>query len=310
MRRWHGYCSNPSCCGLCRAQRRPSHQRCSSNMLFRKGQNVVLLRWRDCNLVWKARVYRPARSRGRGPTCGLGRREEMRRDNLILYGRNSGAGSLFFLTCIAVRSRALLLSSFAISRSFSRNPIENGMWKHHSMLKILSRCYTPITNHKFLNANGIDTRSTSFCGCKMLSSESGKATAKARYNVPLEETEIEIKVKNSRFIGTGGYTPSVEAARFDCHRLHILSMINTSRRTFVSRVKAKYPDARHHCYAFAVGHGASVTHGMSDDGEPSGTAGAQSAHGSRETVARLPPACGVGLQGAAVRREWRVRWRA
>lgn len=44
-------------------------------------------------------------------------------------------------------------------------------------------------------------------------------------------------------------------------------------RGLVSRLRGEYPDASHHVYAFAVGTGASVTHGMSDDGEPSGTAG-------------------------------------
>src|SRR5258708_4899843 len=33
------------------------------------------------------------------------------------------------------------------------------------------------------------------------------------------------------------------------------------------------PDASHHVYAFKVGYGASVTEGVSDDGEPTGTAG-------------------------------------
>lgn len=33
------------------------------------------------------------------------------------------------------------------------------------------------------------------------------------------------------------------------------------------------PDATHHVYAFRVGHGNSVSEGMSDDGEPSGTSG-------------------------------------
>jgi uncharacterized YigZ family protein len=33
------------------------------------------------------------------------------------------------------------------------------------------------------------------------------------------------------------------------------------------------PDATHHVYAFKVGYGASVTEGLSDDGEPTGTAG-------------------------------------
>jgi len=74
--------------------------------------------------------------------------------------------------------------------------------------------------------------------------------------VPSAECEAEIKVKNSRFIGSLGHTPTVEKAR-----------------EYIASVKSRFPDARHHCYAFAIGHGSSVTHGMSDDGEPSGTAG-------------------------------------
>eukprot|EP00802_Teleaulax_amphioxeia_P015443 Tamp_15533.p1 GENE.Tamp_15533~~Tamp_15533.p1 ORF type:complete len:199 (-),score=39.91 Tamp_15533:319-915(-) len=74
--------------------------------------------------------------------------------------------------------------------------------------------------------------------------------------IPSAECEVEIKVKNSRFIGSMGYTPTVEAAR-----------------QYIAGIKARFPDARHHCYAFSIGHGASVTQGMSDDGEPSGTAG-------------------------------------
>jgi uncharacterized YigZ family protein len=44
-------------------------------------------------------------------------------------------------------------------------------------------------------------------------------------------------------------------------------------RALVARLRAEFPDASHHAYAFAVGAGASLTCGMSDDGEPSGTAG-------------------------------------
>src|ERR671921_1142335 len=38
-------------------------------------------------------------------------------------------------------------------------------------------------------------------------------------------------------------------------------------------IRAEMPDAAHHVYAYIVGHGATTTLGMSDDGEPSGTAG-------------------------------------
>src|SRR5512143_3089418 len=77
-----------------------------------------------------------------------------------------------------------------------------------------------------------------------------------RYPIPAGEARIELHVKNSRFIGRAGYTPSVEEAK-----------------AFIEKVKAEEPGCTHAVYAFAVGHGASVTHGMSDAGEPSGTAG-------------------------------------
>lgn len=74
--------------------------------------------------------------------------------------------------------------------------------------------------------------------------------------VPTGEARVELRFKNSRFIGTAGPAATVEEAR-----------------GLVARLRAEYSDASHHVYAFAVGFGASVTHGMSDDGEPSGTAG-------------------------------------
>ena len=76
------------------------------------------------------------------------------------------------------------------------------------------------------------------------------------YPVPTGEAVIEIEVKRSRFIGYAAPAATVEAAR-----------------GFIESVRQCHPDASHHVYAFEVGHGASVTHGMSDDGEPSGTAG-------------------------------------
>lgn len=77
-----------------------------------------------------------------------------------------------------------------------------------------------------------------------------------RYPIPAGEATIELLIKNSRFIGRAGYTPSVDEAK-----------------DFIAQVKNEHPACSHAVYAFAVGHGATVTHGMSDAGEPSGTAG-------------------------------------
>jgi len=76
------------------------------------------------------------------------------------------------------------------------------------------------------------------------------------YPVPAGQAEVELRFKNSRFIGTVGMAETVEEAR-----------------EFIEGMRKRFPDASHHVYAFAVGYGASVVHGMSDDGEPSGTAG-------------------------------------
>ncbi len=77
-----------------------------------------------------------------------------------------------------------------------------------------------------------------------------------RYPIPADTVRTTITVANSRFIGTAGHTPSVEAAR-----------------AFIAAIRAELPDATHHCHAFLVGYGACVTAGLSDDGEPAGTAG-------------------------------------
>lgn len=76
------------------------------------------------------------------------------------------------------------------------------------------------------------------------------------YFVPAETQRTETRVSNSRFITVVGRVGSVDEAR-----------------SFLARIRADMPDASHHVYAFRVGHGSSVTEGMSDDGEPSGTAG-------------------------------------
>src|SRR5438552_3674735 len=60
--------------------------------------------------------------------------------------------------------------------------------------------------------------------------------------IPAGAARTEIRASNSRFIATAG-------------------------------VRAAMPDASHHVYAYIVGHGATTTLSMTDDGEPPGTAG-------------------------------------
>ncbi len=74
--------------------------------------------------------------------------------------------------------------------------------------------------------------------------------------IPAEQARAEIRASNSRFIASVAPTASVAAAR-----------------AFIAEIRAEMPDASHHVYAYIIGHGATTTLGMSDDGEPSGTAG-------------------------------------
>ncbi len=74
--------------------------------------------------------------------------------------------------------------------------------------------------------------------------------------VPAESVEFELVVNRSRFLTTIRRAPTVPAAR-----------------AAIAERRQALPAANHHVYAFIVGHGNSVTEGMSDDGEPTGTAG-------------------------------------
>lgn len=76
------------------------------------------------------------------------------------------------------------------------------------------------------------------------------------YLIPNGFHRIETEVARSRFIASVSFTPTVDDAK-----------------AFLAQIRAEMPDASHHVYAFRVGYGASVVEGMSDDGEPSGTAG-------------------------------------
>jgi uncharacterized YigZ family protein len=76
------------------------------------------------------------------------------------------------------------------------------------------------------------------------------------YPVPSGPAQIELSFRNSRFIGVAGPAATADEAK-----------------AFIAIIRKRFADASHHVYAFAAGYGASVVHGMSDDGEPSGTAG-------------------------------------
>ncbi|MCD4685832.1 MAG: YigZ family protein [Anaerolineae bacterium] len=76
------------------------------------------------------------------------------------------------------------------------------------------------------------------------------------YPIPARTIRIENRVVNSRFIATIGRADTAPNAK-----------------AFIQSIRAEMPDASHHVYAFKVGYGGSVTEGMSDDGEPSGTSG-------------------------------------
>jgi uncharacterized YigZ family protein len=74
--------------------------------------------------------------------------------------------------------------------------------------------------------------------------------------VPAGLARAEIRASNSRFIANVAPSATVEAAR-----------------AVIAGIRAAMPDATHHVYAYIIGHGATTTLGMSDDGEPAGTAG-------------------------------------
>jgi len=78
-----------------------------------------------------------------------------------------------------------------------------------------------------------------------------------RYPVPATQHRVEEEIKRSRFITTVAYTPTLEAAR-----------------AFIATIRAEFADASHNCWAYVVGPPGSTSQiGMSDDGEPHGSAG-------------------------------------
>lgn len=67
-------------------------------------------------------------------------------------------------------------------------------------------------------------------------------------------------------------TQVIERSRFTCKLAHAPDA--AAAHAFIRSVSAEWPDATHHCNAWVAGPPGSTTHiGMSDDGEPHGTAG-------------------------------------
>lgn len=78
-----------------------------------------------------------------------------------------------------------------------------------------------------------------------------------RYPIPSAQHRVEEEINRSRFITTVAHTPTVEEAR-----------------AFIQSVRAEFADASHNCWAYVAGPpGSTAQIGMSDDGEPHGTAG-------------------------------------
>lgn len=77
------------------------------------------------------------------------------------------------------------------------------------------------------------------------------------YPIPSAPAETLLEVKKSRFISRAAMVPDRATAM-----------------ALLAQARSDYPDARHHCWAYLLGspHQPSSV-AMSDDGEPSGTAG-------------------------------------
>ncbi|RFA27294.1 YigZ family protein [Alkalilimnicola ehrlichii] len=74
--------------------------------------------------------------------------------------------------------------------------------------------------------------------------------------VPAHNLEREIEIKKSRFIARAVPVADREQAM-----------------AAVAQARRDHPTARHHCWAYLLGKPESASAAMSDDGEPSGTAG-------------------------------------
>jgi len=79
----------------------------------------------------------------------------------------------------------------------------------------------------------------------------------SRFLIPARTHRVEEVILKSRFITSAAHAPDSETAH-----------------AFLATIREESPDATHHCWAFVAGPpGSTLSIGMSDDGEPHGTAG-------------------------------------
>lgn len=98
------------------------------------------------------------------------------------------------------------------------------------------------------------------------------------YKTPEAVHRFEEVVKKSKFIVTIAHVPNEKAAK-----------------VFVSSMKKEFSNASHNCWAYVAGPpGDTAQIGMSDDGEPHGTAG--------KPILTVLLHCGIGEIGAVVTR--------
>jgi uncharacterized protein, YigZ family len=76
------------------------------------------------------------------------------------------------------------------------------------------------------------------------------------YHIPATENQFEFEIKRSQFICYADHASDRDTAEH-----------------FIRTIRAQHPQARHVCWAYIAGAPDSTIMSMSDDGEPSGTAG-------------------------------------
>ena len=76
------------------------------------------------------------------------------------------------------------------------------------------------------------------------------------YSTPIDEHIVQLEVKRSKFLTYAKSTSTTQAAG-----------------DYIKELRASHPQANHVCWAYIVGSPDSTLRSMSDDGEPSGTAG-------------------------------------